>query len=91
MPVEPIAALTTSLCGMKHIKTLESRVLPQGLSFSGKKSVSPMENQGFSNVPWHKRAFGSGTKYGFKGESLGILGPLCTGKGVPLVRYLCAT
>ena len=47
--------------------------------------------QGFSNVPWRKRAFGPGTKYVFLDLFLGILGALCTGKGAPLVRYLCTT
>ena len=46
---------------------------------------------GFSNVPWHKRAFGPGTKYVFLKLVLGILGALCKGKGAPLVRYLCTT
>ena len=27
--------------------------------------VPQTKNRGFSNVPWHKRAFGSGTKYVF--------------------------
>ena len=47
--------------------------------------------RGFSNVPWRKRAFGPGTKYVFLEIFLGILGALCTGKGAPLVRYLCTT
>ena len=47
--------------------------------------------QGFSNVPWRKRAFGPGAKYVFLDLFLGILGALCTGKGAPLVRYLCTT
>ena len=46
-------------------------------------------DRGFSNVPWRKRAFGPGAKYGFFEEFLGILGALCMGKGAPLVRYLC--
>ena len=48
-------------------------------------------NRGFSNAPWRKRAFGPGTKYVFLEIFLGILGALCTGKGAPLVRYLCTT
>ena len=47
--------------------------------------------QGFSNVPWHKRAFWPGTKYLCFDQFLGILGALCTGKGALLVRYLCTT
>ena len=49
------------------------------------------DRQGFSNVPWRKRAFGPGTKYVFLDLFLGILLALCTGKGALLVRHLCTT
>ena len=66
---------------LNSLNALES--LENGLFFR--------KDRGFSNVPWRKRAFGPGTKYGFFGEFLGILGALCMGKGGPLVRYLCTT
>ena len=37
--------------------------------------------RGFSNVPWRKRAFGAGTKYGFFEEFWGILRGLVYGEG----------
>ena len=48
------------------------------------------ENRGFSNVSWCQHSFWPGTKVHFK-VVLGILGALCKGKGVPLVRYLCTS
>ena len=50
--------------------------------------------QGFSNVPWHKRAFWPGAKYvlGVRPFVLGHSWGLVSGEGGGgLVRYLCTT
>ena len=86
-----LSEATTSL---NEGKPKDSKQAKEDQDLSAPKSqiaINAIFSQGFSNVPWRKRAFGPGTKYGFLDLFLGILGALCTGKGAPLVRYLCTT
>ena len=79
----PLEIRPKSPCSEPDLRLRETRMAHFGLSSS--------TFQGFSNVPWRKRAFGPDTKYAFLEIFLGILGALHMGKGAPLVRYLCTT
>ena len=50
---------------------------------TGNENSAQSFSQGFSNVPWHKRAFWPGTKYVFLTKFWAFLGPCVWGRGRP--------